>query len=126
MPSTTKQAKTNANEAVQSTPITRAHGRPTQSNYETLKSDTSALASKVEDITYAWSKPVIDNYGLLGNILSVNKYSELTGISTYAIPAEPALYDPSINNVMPTHKHKCKEEDWDLIRTTWFIRKGFL
>ncbi len=27
---------------------------------------------------------------------------------------------------MPTHKRICKEEDWDLIRTAWFIRKGFL
>ncbi len=27
---------------------------------------------------------------------------------------------------MPTHKCKHKEEDWDLIHTAWFIRKGFL
>jgi hypothetical protein len=29
---------------------------------------------------------------------------------------------------MPTHKHERqhKEEDWDFILTTWFIRKGFL
>jgi hypothetical protein len=97
-----------------------------QSNYETLKFDASALASKVEDITYAWSKSATDGYGLLGNILSDDYYYKLTGISTYAIPAEPALYDPSINNRTPTHECKCKEEDWDLIRTTWFIRKGFL
>jgi hypothetical protein len=42
------------------------------------------------------------------------------------IPEEPALYNPSINNGMPTREHKCKEEDWDLIHTVWFIRKGFL
>ncbi len=41
------------------------------------------------------------------------------------ILAEPASYNPSINNVMPTHEPKCKEEDWDLICTEWFIRKGF-
>jgi hypothetical protein len=29
-------------------------------------------------------------------------------------------------NATLTHKHKCKEKDWDLVRTTWFIRKGFL
>jgi hypothetical protein len=27
--------------------------------------------------------------------------------------------------MMPTHEQKCKEEDWDLIRTAWFVRKGF-
>jgi hypothetical protein len=80
----------------------------------------------VENITYALSKSVTDDYGLLGNILGVNEYYKLTGISTYAIPAEPTLYNPSINNATPTHKSKCKEEDWDLIRTAWFIRKVFL
>jgi hypothetical protein len=29
------------------------HGRPTQSNYKTLKSEAGALASEVKDITYA-------------------------------------------------------------------------
>ncbi len=80
----------------------------------------------MEDITYACSRSSTDNYGLLGNIPGVNKYYELTGISTYAIPMESALYDPSINNAMPTNKCKHKEEDWDLICTAWFIRKGFL
>ncbi len=117
MPSTTKQVETTTYDAVQSTPITRVCGRPTQSNYKTLKSDASALGSKREDITYAWSKSVTDNYGLLDSIISVDEYYELTGISTYAIPAEPALYNPSINNATPTHKCKCKEEDWDLICT---------
>jgi hypothetical protein len=126
MPSTAKQAETTAYEAVQVTPITRVHGRPMQNNYKTLKSNTSALASEVEDITYVWSKSVTDNCGLLGNILCVDKYYKLTGISTYAIPEEPALYNLSINNATPTHKCKYNEEDWDLIRTAWFIRKGFL
>jgi hypothetical protein len=39
---------------------------------------------------------------------------------------KPMLYDPSINNMTPTHKWKCKEEEWDLIHTAWFIQKGFL
>ncbi len=94
--------------------------------YETLKSDASALVSKVEDITYAWSKSTMDNYGLLGDILGVNKSYKLTSISTYTIPTEPASYDPSINNTAPTQERKRKEEDWDLIRTAWFIQKGFL
>ncbi len=80
----------------------------------------------MEDITYAWSKSTTDDYGLLGDILSVNEYYKLTSISTYAIPVEPALYGPSINNAMLTHERECKEEDWDLTRTACFIRKGFL
>jgi hypothetical protein len=80
----------------------------------------------VEDITYAWSKSATDNHGLLGSILGVDEYYKLTGISTYAIPAEPALYNPSINNTTSTHKRKCKKEDCDLICTAWFIWKGFL
>ncbi len=119
-------AETTAHEAAQATPITRVHGWPTQSNYKTLESNASALASKVEDITYAWSKSATDNYGLLGNILGVDKYNKITGISTYTIPMEPTSYNLSISNTMPTHKSKRKEEDWDLICTTWFIRKGIL
>jgi hypothetical protein len=126
MPSTAKQVETTTYEAVQATPIMRVHGRPMQKQLQTLKSNASALTSEVEDITYAWSKSATDDYGLLGNILSVDKYYKITGISNYAIPMEPTLYDPSINNTMPTHKRKCKEEDWDLIHTVWFIRKGFL
>ncbi len=102
------------------------HGRPTQSNYKILKSEAGALASEVEDITYAWSKNDIDNYGLLGDILGEDEYDEHTGIGTYTIPTKPASYDPAVTNATLTHKRKRKEEEWDLIRTSWFIRKGFL
>ena len=53
MSSTAKQAETTALESVRAIPFTRVHGRPTRCNYETLKEEASALASKVEDITYA-------------------------------------------------------------------------
>ena len=67
----------------------------------------------------------MDNYGLLGNILGIDEYNELTNINTYAIPIEPASYDPSITNATLTHECKQKEEEWDLIWTSWFIQKGF-
>jgi hypothetical protein len=104
----------------------RVHGRPTRNDYETIKSEASALASEVEDITYAWSKNATDNYGFLGNILGVNEYEELTNINTYTIPIEPASSDTSITNARLTHERKWKEEEWDLIQTLWFIQKGFL
>ncbi len=126
MPSTAKQAETTALEFVRTSPFTRVHSRPTRRNYETLKEEASALASKVEDMTYAWSKNATDDYGLLANILGTDEYDKLTNIDSYAIPLEPASYNPTITNAMLTHKRKRKEEEWELIRTSWFIRKGFL
>ena len=126
MPSTAKQAETTAYENVRSNPFTRVHGRPTRSDYEILKSEASALASEVEDITYSWSKNATDKYGLLGDILGADEYNELTAIDTYAVPNEPASYDPTITNATLTYERKRKEEDWDLVRTSWFIRKGFV
>jgi hypothetical protein len=86
MPSTAKQAKTTALESIRAIFFTRVHGRPTCRNYKTLKEEASAVASKVEDITYAWSKNATDNYGLLADILGADEYNELTKIDSYAIP----------------------------------------
>ena len=126
MPSTAKQAETTAHDAVRATPFTRVHGRPKRKDYEILKEEASALASEVEDITYAWSRDAAEEYGLLADILGEDEYEELTGIDTYVIPAEPASYDPAVTNATPTHERKRREEEWELVRTSWFIRKGFL
>ena len=91
MPSTAKQVETTAHEAVCTTPFTRVHGRPKRKGYETLKDKASALASEVEDITYAWSLDATEEYGLLADILGFDEYDKLTGIDTYTIPTEPAL-----------------------------------
>ncbi len=80
-----KQAETTANKNVRSNSFTRVHGRPTQSDYKIVKSEAGALASKVKDITYAWSNNNTDNYGLLGDILREDKYNKLTGIGTYTM-----------------------------------------
>jgi hypothetical protein len=126
MLSTAKQAKTTALEAVRASPFTRVHSRPTCRNYKTLKEEASALASEVEDITYAWSKNATDDYGLLADILGANEYEELTNIDSYVIPLKPALYNPTITNATLTHKRKRREGEWELVRTSWYIRKGFL
>ena len=126
MPSTAKHTKTTAYENARSNPLKRVHGRPTRSDYKILKSKASALASKVEDITYSWLKNVTDNYGLLGDILGADEYDELTNINSYVIPNEPVSCDPAITNATLTHECKRREEEWDLICTSWFIRKGFL
>ena len=126
MLSTAKQAETNAFESVRATPFTRVLGRPTRRNCEILKEEACAPASEVDDITYAWSKNATDNYGLLADILGVEEYDDLTNISTYAIPQEPASCDPAITDTTPTHTRKQMEEEWELVRTSWFIQKGFL
>ena len=82
------------------------HGRPTWCDYEILKEEACAPASEVDNITYAWSKNAMDNNGLLANILSVDKYDDLTNISTYTIPQEPASYDPAITDATLTHTRK--------------------
>jgi hypothetical protein len=82
------------------------HGRPTRSDYEILKSEASALASEVKDITYSCSKNATNNYGLLGDILGADEHDELTAIDSYVIPNEPASYDPTITNATLTHERK--------------------
>jgi hypothetical protein len=86
-------------------------GTSSSNNYEILKEEACALVSKVEDITYLWSKNATNNYGLLANILGINEYNNLTNIATYAIPHEPASYDPNITNATPTHTQKRIEEE---------------
>ncbi len=92
MPSTAKQAKTTAFKSIRATPFMRVHGRPTRCNYKILIEEACACApaSKVEDITYTWSKTGMDNYKLLANILGIDKYGDLTNIATYAIAHKPA------------------------------------
>ncbi len=102
------------------------HGRPTRKDYEILKEEASALAGKVKDITYAWSRDATTKYGLLADIIGEDNYNKLTGIDTYVVPNEPASFDPAIINATLTHECKRMEEEWDLVRTSWFIRKGFL
>ena len=58
--------------------------------------------------------------------MGVDKYDYLTSIATYVIHSKPASYDPNILDATPTHTRKGMEEVWVLVRTSWFIRKGFL
>jgi hypothetical protein len=66
MPSTARAAKNTAFGQVRTTPFTRIHGCPSRSDYETIKQEAAAIASKVKDITYDWSpnKATGDEYGL--------------------------------------------------------------
>ncbi len=105
MPSTAQAAETTAFENVRAVPFTQIHGRPTRSNYKILKHKAATLASKVEDITYAWSRDTAtgDKYGLLAKILGLDKYNHQTRIDTYVNEGKPDTYEPAITVTMPTH-----------------------
>ena len=85
MPSTARAAENTAFDQVRTTPFTRIHGCPSRSDYETLKQEAAAIASKVEDITYDWSRDAAtgNEYGLLAEILGPAEYDHQTNISTY-------------------------------------------
>jgi len=128
MLSTARAAETTAFENVRSTPFTRIHGHPSRSDYKILKQEAAAIVSEVKDITYHWScdTGTGDEYGLQGEILGVNEYDHHTGISTYVEETEPDTYDGTIDDTTPTHTQKCKEKEWECLRTCWYICKGFL
>ncbi len=90
-------------EMVRFTSFTKIHGHPTRSNYRNLKKEASNLASKLNDITYDWSRsPTDEDYRLLAEIIGEDKYQHLTGL-TRVQETKPATYDPNINDTTATH-----------------------
>jgi hypothetical protein len=122
-----KLAEMTAYDAIRVNPFTRIHGCPTRNNYETLKKETSILASKVEDITYEWAQDTNtgNEYGLLAEIIGKLEYALLTGLQ-WVQEAKPAKYNPAITAATVTHTRKQMEEEWDKERASWYIRKGFI
>ena len=128
MPSSSaKAAETTSYDGVRAIPFTRIHGRPTRQDYELLKKEASDLASKVENITFTWSRDTAtgEEYGLRAEIIGDVEYTHLTNLN-WAQETEPASYDPAIQETTATHTRKRMEEEWEEKRTSWFIRKGFL
>jgi hypothetical protein len=106
MPSNTKSIEAEAFEAVQVTPFTKIHGRPSRNDYETLKKEASDLASELEDITYEWTRsPTGKEYGLLAEIISKDEYQHLMNL-TWEQVTEPGPYDPDIDDTTPTDARK--------------------
>jgi hypothetical protein len=54
--SSAKQAKQTSNDAARAVPFSRINGRPTRHHYKELKKEAANLASKVDDITFDWSR----------------------------------------------------------------------
>ncbi len=118
MPSTTKSIEAETYKSVRALPFTKMHGRPSRSDYETLKKKASNLASELEDITYDWSRSATGKeYGLLAEIISKDKYQHLTNL-TWVQETEPKTYDPEINDTTATHTWKRMEQEWEQTRKT--------
>jgi hypothetical protein len=126
-PSSAKAAETTSYDTVRVTPFTRIHGRPTRHDYKSLKKETSDLASKVNNITFAWScdQATGEEYGLLAEIIGDVEYTHLINLH-WAQEMEPAKYDLAITATTATHTRKRLEEEWEEKRKSWFIWKGFL
>ncbi len=74
MPSSSaKGVETMSYDAIYTAPFTRLHGWPTRNDYKTLKKEASDLASKVDNLTFAWSwDPATgEEYGLLAEIIAM-------------------------------------------------------
>jgi hypothetical protein len=78
--------------------FTKIHGRPICSDYKNVMKIASDLASKLDDITYAWSRsPTREEYRLLAKIIGEDKYCHLTNL-TWTQEVEPAMYAQSITS----------------------------
>jgi hypothetical protein len=115
MPSSSvKLAEQTSYDTVRSVPFTRIYGRPTRQDYELLKKEASDLASKVDNLTFAWSRDpdTGEEYGLLAEIIGDVECIHLTN-QMWTLPVEPASYDPSITAATVTHQRKRMEEEWE-------------
>ncbi len=126
MPSAINTLEQTTYETVRSTSFTKIQGRPTRSNYENLMKEASNLASKLDDITYDWSRsPTGKDCGLLAKIIGEDEYQHLTGL-TWVQETKPATHDPNINDTKAIHTRKQMKQEWDRMHETWAIRKGSL
>jgi hypothetical protein len=115
MPSSSaKAAETTSYDVVCATLFTQIHGCPTRQDYDLLKKEASDLASKVDNLTFAWSRDQAtgEEYGLLAEIIGDVEYTHLTNLN-WAQEIEPANYDPAITAATVTHTWKRLEKEWE-------------
>ncbi len=105
MPSSTaKLTESVSYDADRATPFTQIHGRPIRHDYKTLKKEVADLASKVDNLTFAWSCDATNSeeYGLLAKIIGANEYTHLTN-QTWVQEVELASYNLAITDSTVTH-----------------------
>jgi hypothetical protein len=82
MPSTIKTLEQTTYDTVCFSSFTKIYGQLTHSDYKNIKKEASDLASKLNDITYAWSQsPTGEKYGLLAKIIGKDEYYHLTNLT---------------------------------------------
>jgi hypothetical protein len=111
-PSSNKAAEITSYDAVRATPFTGIHRRPMRQDYKSLKKEVSDLASKVDNITFAWScdQATGDEYGLLAEIIRDVKITHLANLN-WAQEMELAKNDPAITAATGTLTRKRLEEE---------------
>ncbi len=126
MPSSTaKLVESRSYDAIRATPFTRTHRHPTRHDYKTLKKEAANLASKVDNLTFAWSRDPTNGkeYGLLAKIIGTNEYTHLTN-QTWVQVVEPASSNPTITDATVTHMQKQMEEEWEEKCKSWLTERA--
>ena len=117
---TAKQTEQAAYEQVKLTPFTQIQGRPTRLDRNTLREECCTAASEV-DMPFE----ECGDYGLLGEIMEEEEYTEVTGLE-YAAPDYPGTYDEEITEDMDDHERKTMEAAHTERLEAWHTRKGAL
>jgi hypothetical protein len=114
-------------DTVRTAPFTGIHGCLMRHDYKTLKKEPSNLASKVDNLTFAWSQDPTtgEEYGLLAEIIGNVEYTHLTNL-IWIQELEPQRYYPAITNATATNIRKRMQDKWEEKHESWYICKGFL
>ena len=117
---TAKQTEKAAYDLARETSFTRILGRPSRMDRNNLRREVCGTASEV-DMPFE----ECGDYGLLGEIMEADEYTDLTGL-TYADIDEPSSYDPDITDDMEDHERREREAEWKEVVEAWHSRKGAL
>ena len=107
-------------EWIREKPFTKIHGKPTRSDYDSLK-------DKIVKVVVTVQIPVYDNwtdkYGILAEVIGNIEYHENTGLNHEA-PAKPEDYDPSIRENSSTVTKARKEYEWEITEESYTVIEG--
>ena len=93
---------------IRETPFTRVHGKPSRAQYDRLKREAQAAASKARIPVFDWAA----NHGIIAEVIGAVPFHQKTGI-VYDEPALPAAYDPDIDGDMDDHERRVREAAWE-------------
>ena len=118
--STAKATEQSAYEQIRQKPLTKIHGRPTRLDRNQLRDELCAAASEVD-------MPFEENgeYGLLGEVMEADEYTNLTGLVHMAVQ-RPTAYDEDIDEDTLDYLRKQMEALHNERLEGWYTRVGAL